>query len=411
MVAQLSNLEQIPYDWWKVYGPFEPGKEMMPHIGHMIRWYREQQGWKIEDLARALGISKPQAYALEESITMPKDISRRQALIDLLSIPPLLLAVPYLELVPAQSAGRLRVLDPQSLNKFEGILSLSWETYYSSSAQRATGLVEQCIVELDEAIPTASGIERDQLYGLKARFLHLDGVIGRDRLDFTRSLESSQESISLARHLGNPELIAAALFRRARTHLQKDNLDLAMQDLEEAMPAARRSRDALRCYVHICYAEVQSMLSPGDMQVRRSCLTSLDEVARTVRRSSEGMLDGDGSFTRVDLPGLFMERTNVLRRFGMIEEAHDTLAIVREQLGPSLTRWQGNLRIADAQLCLASDDVDGCCYTASDGLNIVRATRSKSNEKKIDAIFRQLYQIHPGHKQVRNLGRDLGYAL
>lgn len=409
MVAQLPN-PQATYDWWKVYGPFDAGEGMMPHIGHMIRWYREQQGWKIEDLAGALGISKPQAYALEESITMPKDISRRQALIELLGIPPLLLAVPFLELVPVQSAGKLRVLDPQSFGRFEGILSLSWDTYYGASAQSATGLVEQCIAELDGALAAASGIERDQLYGLKVRFLQLGGVIARDRLDFESSLETSGSAITLARHLGNPELIASALFRRARTHLQMDNQTLAARDLEEALPFARRSRDALRCYVFICWAEVQSQIAPTDRQVQRAALAALDDVARTVR-SAKSVLDGDGSFTRVDLPGLFMERTNVLRRFGMIDAAHDTLAIVRENLGPALTRWQGNLRIADAQLCLASGDIDGGCFVASEGLKIVRATRSKSNERKIDTVFRQLYAAQPHHSRVRNLGRELGYPL
>jgi transcriptional regulator with XRE-family HTH domain len=409
MVAQLPNPTQA-YNWWSVYGPFEAGEGMMPHIGHMIRWYREQRGWKIEDLAKALGVQKAQAYALEESIFMPKDISRRQALIELLRIPPLLLAVPFLELVPVQSAGKLRVLDPASFGRFEGILSLSWDTYYGASAQSATGLVEQCIAELDGALPATSGIERDQLYGLKVRFLQLDGVIGRDRLDFERSLESSASAIDLARHLGNPELVASALFRRARTHLQMDQQALAAQDLEEALPFARRSRDALRCYVFICWAEVQSLLAPTDKQVQRAALAALDDVARTVR-SAKSVLDGDGSFTRVDLPGLLMERTNVLRRFGMIEAAHDTLAIVRENLGPALTRWQGNLRIADAQLCLASGDFDGCCYMASEGLKIVRATRSKSNERKIDTIFRQLLTAQPRHSRVRDLGRELGYTL
>lgn len=409
MVAQLPPAHTVN-DWWSVYGPFEPGVEMMPHIGHMIRWYRELRGWKIEDLAGALGLSRQQTYALEESVTMPKDISRRRFLIELLGIPPLLLAVPQLQMVSIQSAGRLRVLDPQSVSRLEGILSLSWNTYYTSSAQHAAELVAQCVGELDGAIGQASGIERDQLYGLKARFLQLDGVIGRDRLDFARSLDSSEVSITLARHLGNPELLAAALFRRARTYLQTHKPELAARDLAEALPFARRSRDALRCYVLICYAEVQSILAPQDLTVQQTALSTLDEVARTVR-SAKSVLDGDGSFTRVDLPGLFMERTNVLRRFGALEEAHDTLEIVRENLGPSLTRWQGNLRIADAQLCLASRDIDGCCYVASEGLKIVRATGSKSNEKKIHSIFQQLNQTQPRYSLVRELGRELGYAI
>lgn len=400
----------VPYEWWRIYGPFEVGLQGMPHIGHMIRWYREQKGWKVDDLAQALGISKTRTYELEEDIRMPKDLSRREILAKLLSIPPILLNIPSLEIVPLN--GVFRVLDRESMERYENILSLCWHAYYTSGAHLALALVMQCIHELERSLLMTSGVAFDQLLALKCRFLQLQAVITRDQLEVPLSLRVNDEAIGIARHLGNPDLLAAALFRRARTFLQEQDYAAAARDIDEALRTVKHGRDAaLRAYVAICWAEIHSSFNLTDKAMQQKCLTLMDGVAHSVRSSSKNVLTGEGSFTRVDLPGLFMERANTLMRFGNKADAEDALAIVQETLERNFIRWQGNLGIANAHLCLVSNDIDGACLVASDTLRIVRATHSRRNEQKIKALFLAAYHQYPRLASLRTLGRELGYAF
>ena len=65
--------------WWYIYGPFDPGENNLPHLGQVIRYYRELRQWKAKDLADALGQSPRHVYEIESSPNMPELISRRQA--------------------------------------------------------------------------------------------------------------------------------------------------------------------------------------------------------------------------------------------------------------------------------------------------------------------------------------------
>lgn len=406
------TVEQDSHEWWKVYGPFEAGEGMMPHFGNVVRWYREQQGRTIDELAHTLGISKVRAYALEESRMLPKNMRRRELLTQMLHIPPALLALPLVEVMVDEkpSVGGIAVLDPRQVQTYEDILTLSWHAYYTSGAHLALGLVTNSIGELDDILPRSRGVASDQLCLLKSRLLQLQSVIERDQLHLNHSLRTSSDAIALAQHVGNPDVLASALFRRARTYLQANQTREAKQDSEEACHIASAAHDlALRAYVRISWCEIHASVMPHDTSVQRQCLAVFDDVAKSVRVSRVNVLEGEG--TRVDLPGVLMERANALRRFGMLSDAQDMLDVVRDTLGPNLTRWQGNLGIAEAQLCLAHNDIDGACLVANETLTIVRTTRSRGNEAKIKEIFRDASRREPQRSSVHTLGNALGGVL
>jgi hypothetical protein len=288
---------------------------------------------------------------------------------------------------------------------------LTWEAYYTSSAQRSTSTVALWQRYLHGSLGTVGGIAQDQVRALLCRFYQLSGVIARDRLDFVAALSYADDSLTLAEHLNNPELVTSSLHRRARSYVDMNRYDLALQDLERALPYARHSRDPLRSYVLICLAEVLSLLYPGDMQVEKRCLNLLDEVGRTVRTSHSQILAGDGSFTRVDVPGLYMVRSDVLRRFNHLNDAQSALVIVRQNLPRNLTRWHCNLLVADGQLCYAQGDYGGACDLALEGLAFVDETNSSSTRVKIERLYASLAEHAPRNASVLTLGERLGLVL
>jgi transcriptional regulator with XRE-family HTH domain len=403
LVHLIQEVQPSSYYWWFAYGHFEPGEDGFPHVGQVIRHYRKRCGMSIEELAEQLGISVSRAYELEEIPTLPKSLTRRQALAGILGIPGLLLKL------GSQQSGSpliasLEHIHPHTMQAYEDVLSLAWEAFYTSSAQRSARTVAYWQQHLASTIEHAQGIARDELKALYCRFLQLGNVIARDRRDHALALQQGNAAVALAFDLTNAELIAASLYRRAKIFVDQHAYDLAVKDAEAALPYAARSRDPLRCYVSVFLAEVYSLLDPKDKQLQRKSLLLLDDVGRTVR--AHGTLDGDGSFAKVDLPGLMMIRGDVFRRQGHIGEAQDALLVVRESLPPEFTRWRGNLLISEAQVCYADHDIGSACELALDALDIIEATRSSSNRAKIEQLYRDLSGSN--HPRVRDLGERLG---
>lgn len=396
--------------WWYIYGPFDPGENNLPHLGQVIRYYRELRQWKAKDLADALGQTPRHIYEIESSANMPELISRRQTIAQLLKIPPVLLGLSIilpgsdLEQISTENAGTMRPLDPQIMNIYEGILVLSWELYYTSSAQRAANNINHWLQILTSAAKEARGVQRHQFIALLCRFYQLSGVAARDRMDLPRALRDGTKAVDLAFQLENPELIAASLFRRAKTYLKQEKHNAAIQDLEAALPYADRARDPLKGYVYQATAEAYSIVAEKDMQRQKKSLQLLDQVGRIIRK---GDLEDDGSFVKLNIAGLYMDRASALTIYHKPDEAHDALDIVRANLGPELTRWQARLLIADAQTYLAEDDPESCCEMAFEALKVVRATQSLSNENRIQNLHQQLQRSYPRHPLVNRLGIQL----
>lgn len=409
MGIQLNQSDLHLYYWWQTYGHFDPGENNFPHVGQVIRHYRNILGIDIEEFAHRLNISTRRAYELEETVAMPKSLSRRQILATLLNIPVALLNLPVQNLVQPPvlySAGGNLIIHPNTMQAYEDVLDLAWGTYYTSNVQRSSRTVNYWQQLLTNTIQDTSGISQDQLTALYCRFLQLGCVIARERLDTSNAIVYANKAVELAFQLKNTELITSALSRRAKIYVSQEQYDQAVKDIEGALPYAYHSRDPLRCYVSVFLAEVYSLSAPHDKQLQKKSLELLHDVGRTIR--AKGVLEGDGSYTKVDLPGLYIIQGDILRRQGKISEAQDALAIVEDNLPPQFTRWRGNLRISEAQLAFADHDIDGSCQFALEALNIVEATCSQSNRAKIEQLYEDLSKTNSRNPLVKELGNRLG---
>src|SRR5258708_2303770 len=210
------------------------------------------------------------------------------------------------------------VVFPATVQAYEDVLVLAWEAFYTSSVQRAASTVEHWLRLLALQINIVPGLS-DQLTDLQCRFLQLKSVIARDRTDFPTAFAAIDEAIAIAFRLNNAELIASSLYRRCEISAAQQRYLTAVSYLESALPYASASRDPLRCYISMLLAEMYSLLAPGNEEYSRKSLTLLDEVNRAVR--SHGVLEGDGSYVKVDVPGLYMILGHALRPPGQSKDA------------------------------------------------------------------------------------------
>lgn len=294
-------------------------------------------------------------------------------------------------------------VQPLTFQAYEDMLTLAWEAFYTSNAQRATSAVDHWLLFLKEQANSASTVTlQQQMLTFLCRFHQLGSVLARDRTDFPNAFATIHKAIAVAFQLGDVELIASSLYRRAKLYAAQRRYEQALTDLEAALPYAKRSRSPLRCYISMFLAEVYSLFAPGDKECFQKSLKQLDTVDQAVRE--HGILEGDGSFVKVDVSGLYMIRGDVLRRNGEIEKARNALTIVQESLPKEFTRWQGNLHLSKSQLFLAEGDVANSCKQIYDALDIFQATNSRSGLAKTRRIYRTVQNVEATRSDVKELG-------
>jgi tetratricopeptide (TPR) repeat protein len=233
---------------------------------------------------------------------------------------------------------------------------------------------------------------------LLCRFEQLAGVAARDRGDFAHALHHLNDAVRLAEELNNPELLAATLFRRAKSLDAHRQLPLALADISAALPYAQRSRDQLRGYVYQLAGELVSHLPPSPENAKRYRFL-MEEPGRILRK---GAIEDDKSFTKLSLTGYQQDRARGFLRFGDYDAALEALA--EKAQTPEMTRWAAETTILRAQLFAATGEVEWACSELEEALPLVAATRSSGKKRKARTLYRELATHHPTSASVRHLG-------
>jgi transcriptional regulator with XRE-family HTH domain len=399
--------------WWYAYGYFEPGNDNLPHFGQVFAHYRKLSGWSKAQAASALKCTERYIEMLESdrNINTPKSNPRRAALAKLLKIPPVLLGVALvgqeedIAHATTDSTGTQATFDSQTMTFYEDMLASCWELYYTSSVHGATKNIDLWLRYLQNQVEKVSGVKRDQLLSLLCRFYQLSSLAARDRYDLNRALADEKQAVAIAFDLGNAELIASSLLRRTRIYLGKSDYQLALQDAEAAIPYADRSRAPLKGKVYQIAGEAYGRVAGSSQELQKKSLDYFDQVGRIVRK---GKIEADGSFARLDVTSLYIERAEALRQFGHFDDASDALAIARNNLSPQLTRWHINVMLEEAETYFAQGERDDSATVALDALKLVNALRLDGKKERIRRLYRNLYAWDANYPLVRLLGQELG---
>lgn len=333
-----------------------------------------------------------------DNISRPTLLPRRILLAKLLHIPPVLLGLSSITLY---EFGDGSVSEPtsdtiastQTMASYERLLALSWELYYTSSVQK-----------LNTEFQGATNTKKDQRDAMLCRFYQLYSLILRDRLQLDASMDYENQAVAIAFRLRNAELIASSLLRRARVLIRRNEYEAALQDALAALPYADLARDQLRGKCYQMAGEAQGYLAETSRELQEKSLAYFNKAAQIVRK---GNLEPDGSFVKTDLTSIYIEKADALTLFGRMQEAHNALGVARKNLSPELTRWEVNLLLSEARAYLAEKDIDSCCYSLIDALNIVRAIKLPSKEDRILSVYQTCKSLAPGNPTMKRLEKLL----
>jgi tetratricopeptide (TPR) repeat protein len=389
--------------WWYIYGNFSPGKDNLPHIGEVIRYYLTLSGMSSAELAIALDCTERYIEMLRsnKNADMPQLLPRRVLLARLLHIPPILLGISSVTLSNGDTikVGVESIASPGTMNFYEGLLAVSWELYYSNNVQKASNSIDSGFTMLTNDFEHATGVKRDQYEAIKCKFHQLYALVLRDRLEIQQSIEECTKAYDIAIRLKNAELIASSLLRRARTY-HNINHDLAYKDAIDALPYAAICRDPLKGKCYQMAGESMSYIANGDRTLQEA---SLSYFARAAKIARKGDLKPDGSFTKTDLTSVYIEKAKALTLFKRYDEAHNALAIARKNLSPELTRWNVNLFIEEARTYFAEGDISSCIYTLKEVLPLVRAIKLPAKELRIMGLYESCKALEPSNAALKEL--------
>jgi tetratricopeptide (TPR) repeat protein len=397
--------------WWYVYGRFAPGEDNLPRMGDVIAYYLALSDLSKEEFARRLEVTERYVDMLKSSdnISRPTLLPRRILLAKLLHIPPVLLGLSSITLY---EFGDGSVSEPtsdtiastQTMASYERLLALSWELYYTSSVQKAAESVDEAVQKLNTEFQGATNTKKDQRDAMLCRFYQLYSLILRDRLQLDASMDYENQAVAIAFRLRNAELIASSLLRRARVLIRRNEYEAALQDALAALPYADLARDQLRGKCYQMAGEAQGYLAETSRELQEKSLAYFNKAAQIVRK---GNLEPDGSFVKTDLTSIYIEKADALTLFGRMQEAHNALGVARKNLSPELTRWEVNLLLSESRAYLAEKDIDSCCYSLIDALNIVRAVKLSSKEDRILSVYQTCKSLAPGNPTMKRLEKLL----
>jgi tetratricopeptide (TPR) repeat protein len=382
-------------------------------VGLLIMKYLSRPTHRLNENVDPSSLSNLPAEMLESSknTKMPESLPRRAFIAQVLGIPFVLLGLsPILQIGQESSKSLLAstldtfsIINPDTMTMYEKMLTFCWEACYISSFQRAADDVAFCLSLLNIAIKDAKGIQRDQLNALRSRFYQLSGIIARDRMNFSQAVKDGTKALDLALELENTELIAAALEHRSGTFARMKQFDLALTDIQRALPYADRSRSILKGNVYLVAAEKYTRTQGP--KAERAVMSFFDTVRGIVRK---GNLEDDGSFLKLNTASLHIEQAKVLTCFKRFAEAHNSYKIAHKHLSSDLTSWQANILLEEAETYLKEDEIEGCCESAIEAFKIVHALRSLSREERLQHLYQQCRDRAPNNARVFRLGEMLG---
>jgi tetratricopeptide (TPR) repeat protein len=401
--------EQI---WWRMYGPFDAGEDDLPHMGQLIRHFCKAQGFSTRELAERLtqlgwkvGERRMEQLLSDDNTSDPQQISRRKLLARALSIPPILLGLA--QIPGAQAAVDTLVsvakhafnLDADALVRYDAILATYWDCFYNGSIRNSAQGIKQWRRHIEELSKDADPTSRPHTLTLLCRFDQLAAVVARDEGDLVSAMHYHNQSLRVAKQLDNPELLAAGLFRRARTSLHQGRTEKALQDMALAVRLARGARDNLRGYVYQM-AGVTITLLPPTNETREQFRRFMHEAARILRK---GAVEDDGSGVQFNASGYYQDRARGCLRLNDTDGALSAITFAEKAQSSLVARWQVELLTLRAHAYSLSGELEWACEQLEEAIVLVRASNSATKKRKIRQTFELIAARYPQQPEVRQL--------
>ncbi|MBV9688837.1 MAG: hypothetical protein JO202_03900 [Ktedonobacteraceae bacterium] len=237
-----------------------PDQHGQPNYGALLRYFRRQKHWKVEDLAcyyslalRAEGcdqeeiasVSEQRIYAMENQNKVPKDQKRRWILATLLDIPPFLFGLEARPVPPPLFCWK-----PVDVAEYRAKLEHYCRLFHRGSVQQAVPHIQRRINHLNHAFRLAtSPREKGEMLKLLCEYYTLAGDIAHSQMYPDEAIALLSSAIMIAREQHFYDLWAYALRQRGIGYLDRGEITAMRAGFATAQAdfeAAKRDLDEAR---------------------------------------------------------------------------------------------------------------------------------------------------------------------
>jgi transcriptional regulator with XRE-family HTH domain len=237
-----------------------PDQHGQPNYGALLRYFRQQKHWKVEELARyyslalraggwdqeeSESVSEQRIYAMENQNKVPKDQKRRWILATLLDIPPFLFGLEALPVPPPLFCWK-----SVDVAEYRAKLEQYCRLFHHGTVQQAVPHIQRRINHLNHAFRLASSPrEKDELLKLLCEYYTLAGDIAHSQLYPDEAIALLSSAVTIAREQHFYDLWAYALRQRGCGYLDRGEITAMREGFAAAQPdfdAAKRDLDEAR---------------------------------------------------------------------------------------------------------------------------------------------------------------------
>lgn len=386
------NAPSTASPWWVRQGfpAFEIGSDGFPRPGQVVRHFRvlkvkaNGKRWTQYDLAQVLDKQELAIREMELHDSGLQDITRRQFLIELLNIPPILLGI--------AEAPQERIDYPivPLLNQGNGADLAFYEeqlhTYYNAHHRHASYEhlfdIQGAIAFLYQALPFS---ERQNTRQLLGRYHILMASVLRDQHCFREASEHLTKAILLTEQIGDTEFLADAHYRQGWVYLEQKEGKKASQHFSSAERLLKKIPSYMGSGILIGLGRSLA-IQTSSSQESLTALHLLDKAANILR--IHPLPEGNPHYLEIELDRYHTDKSAAFLDVGFPHEALQELSYVR----PSTRNQRRNALISglQAQAYFAIGHYPEACSMAEETLDFVQPIHSIVNYERIKLLHSQL---------------------
>lgn len=433
-------LEKIFWGEKGEYGPFTAQEDGWPNAGEVIRYYRRKLEMSAEELAKQYGevidtqVTARWILKMEQQNKVPADITRRQALARILSIPPILLGIAALEQVTHNPAVEISTPSAPTLlkhtptvdiAKYEQDARVRWLLSYTG--EEAFNEIITNIRELEKVEHWSSGdLQRHARTALNSHY-QLASDIARHQGNFATAWTYANHAVRVTKLLDINDFLAAALYRRGYTNLERGvfgdkvtlgimnleperkQIEAAIVDFEEAL---LHSRPQLKGAIWLELSRAQGIMQHTSLTLSltrhaESMVGVGNSIADPLEQILlEGALNGlnEGMYLLGKAASLITigRTTTALEFLDELDELKNGKGIARNQ-----TRRLAYADTLRAEASLGTKDYITAATRAISAFQIFRDIHTIERIAWINSIHTRLVERYGNHPKIKDLGQML----
>lgn len=326
-------------------------------------------------------------------------LSRRRALQEILSVPPVLLGLAQIpEVEPGYEAvSKLSAGKSLDIKSYQMSLAGHWAIYHHTSpgyhGQSLLESVKNACIYLYHELPHYTGKQKQEIIVLIIEYHRIASDLLRDQKQYDMAIDHLNKAYTLANEVRNTELLALILSTRAMVKRERggiqgnlENLVGARADYSEIQTLDLRKLPA-NLQASLLLAEGLILAKFALSQVEKTnVLHMMDHAERLTR---EGVKENDPHFLRLNWDRYHLSRASALTAIGYNQNAINSLLDTDCPVGTR--RWAyNNILLARAYTQKAQYDM--AMGMLEGALPVVRNIQSDANLARIKQIYMQMGQ-------------------